>query len=143
MVTKYEVIVFDLGETLVKDKNWLPGAQKLLRLLFEDKIRLGIISNTGDFSRAALLAALPTDFPWGFFESDLIILSSEVNVKKPSPEIFRIALKKTSCDPARCLFCTENVVDGLVAQQLGMHVYRVQSPPASDIDQVYTNLSNI
>jgi FMN phosphatase YigB (HAD superfamily) len=143
MITKYEVIFFDLGDTLVKGKNWLPGAKELLGLISRDEIRLGIISNTGDLSRAGLLAALPADFPWGLFESDLIILSSQVKVEKPSPGIFRIARERSGCEPAKCLFCTENIIDGLVAQQLGLHAYRLQSPPDSDIDKVYENLSEI
>lgn len=143
MITKYKVIFFDLGDTLVKDKKWLPDAKELLKRLSMDEIPLGIISNTGDFNREDLLSVLPADFSWNLFKSDLIILSSEVNIEKPSLEIFRLAREKSGCEPAKCLFCTENVVDGLVAQQVGLHSYRVQPPPDSDIGKVYLNLSTI
>lgn len=33
----------------------------------------------------------------------------------------------------RCLFCTEDLVDSLVAQQAGMRIVRVERPPHSDI----------
>ena len=143
MITKYEVVFFDLGDTLVRDKKWLPGAKELLELLLKDKIRLGVISNTGNLSRTDVLSNLPSDFTWNFFENELILLSSETKVEKPAPAIFRLALKMCNSKPIKCLFCTENVVDGLVAQQVGLQFYRVLPPPNSDINNAYINLSKI
>jgi FMN phosphatase YigB (HAD superfamily) len=140
---KYKVIFFDLGDTLIKNKHWLPGTWQLVQLLFKENVRLGVISNTGELTRKDLVTMLPDNFSWNYFEDELIILSGEVKVEKPSPEIFEQAIAKSKCDPKECLFCTENVLDTLVAQQLGLHTYRVQSPPNSDTWNIPTILSDL
>lgn len=129
---------FDLGDTLVRsaDRSWLAGAKKALRAAKAAGLRLGIISNTGDLDRAQLSELLPEDFDWGDFEPALVILSSEVGVEKPSPEIFLKAVAASGAGPAECLFCTEDLTDALAAQRAGMIVARVQPPPHSDVGLV-------
>lgn len=143
MTLKYKVIFFDLGDTLIRNKDWLPGTLQLIQLLSEETVRLGVISNTGELTRKDLITMLPADFDWNYFEDELIILSAEVKVEKPLPEIFALAIAKSECDPEECLFCTENILDTLVAQQLGLHTYRVQSPPNSDAMNILTTLSDL
>jgi putative hydrolase of the HAD superfamily len=135
--TFIKVAFFDLGGTLVgNNKDWIPGAQGTLARLSEKQIRLGLISNTGDLSRPAILDLLPEDFDLGIFEDELIIFSSEVHVAKPDPAIFRLAIQRASVKPAECLFCTEESSHILVAQQERMQTVRVRKAPDSDIGGV-------
>ena len=136
-----QVVFFDLGDTLViSSDEWVPGAQAVLSMLRTRNIRLGVISNTGTLSRPQLLQFLPSDFDMQVFESSLVLLSSEVGVEKPALEIFQLAVERAGERAAQCLFCTENFVDTLVAQQVGMRVARLQKPPASDLQQLIDGL---
>ena len=132
-----KVAFFDLGETLVgNNKDWILGAHGTLAKLSEKQIRLGVISNTGDLSRPAILDLLPEDFDLGIFEEQLIIFSSEVHVAKPDPEIFRLAIQRSGVKSTECLFCTEELSHILVAQQAGMQTVIVRKPPNSDIGEL-------
>jgi FMN phosphatase YigB (HAD superfamily) len=134
-----KAVFFDIGDTLVitSDKTWVSGAKEALTALRALGLRLGIISNTGDLSREKVLDLLPADFNFGVFENDLIILSSEVHLKKPDPAIFRLAVKRANVKPGECLFCTEELDHTLIAQQTGMLAARVLQPPSnSDAGQL-------
>ena len=135
------VAFFDLGDTLVGDnRDWLPGAQETLAKLCEKKIRLGVISNTANLSRAEILKLLPEDFNLGMFEKELVIFSSEVNVAKPNREIFRMAIKRAKVKPAQCLFCTEDASHILVAKQEKMQTAVVKKPPHGDVGKLVEKL---
>ena len=134
MFPTIEVVFFDIGDTLVgKDKQWLPGAQAVLTALKALGLRLGVISNTGELTREDLTKLLPPDFDWKIFEPELVVLSSEVKVAKPSPAIFQKAVERAGVEAARCLFCTEELPHTLVAQAVGMRAARVEKPPHSDV----------
>jgi len=136
-----KVIFFDLGETLVtKEKQLITGAKATLAALHQKGMRLGIISNTGNLKRAKVVKMLPADFDLGIFEEQLIIFSSEVGVEKPDLQIFRLALAKTGISAKECLFCTEDLVHTLVAQQIGFRTARILPPPTADIADLSENL---
>src|SRR5262245_12714253 len=120
-----EVIFFDLGDTLVStaERRWLPGAKELLGALRGRGLRRGVISNTGALNRDQLKPLLPADFAWSLFDADLVLLSSEVGVAKPSPRIFEAAATRAG-GAGNCLFCTEDLTDTLVAQQVGLRAGR-------------------
>jgi putative hydrolase of the HAD superfamily len=132
------VIFFDLGNTLVTrdPAAWLPNAQALLSDLRQSKFRLGVISNTGNDTRVQLLKLLPVGFDFNAFDADLVLLSSEVGAKKPQKAIFDEAVKRAKVPADQCLFCTEDIVDTLMAQQSGMRTIRVQPPPNSELDKL-------
>lgn len=133
-----KAVFFDLGETLVtKPRKWLPGAQAVLSSLRFKGFRLGLISNTDKLSRNELLDLLPIDFSYALFEPTLILLSSEVGIKKPAIGIFELAIQRAALPASQCLFCTENLLDTLVAQGAGMRVARIQ---ASDIETLLDQL---
>jgi len=132
-----KVAFFDLGGTLVaNNRDWILGAQGTLARLSEKQVRLGVISNTGDLSRPAILDLLPEDLDLGIFEEGLIIFSSEVHVAKPDPEIFRLAIRQAGVQPAECLFCTEEPSHLLVARQEEMQTARVGTAPGGDIGEL-------
>lgn len=131
----YKVIFFDLGLTLLAEDStrWNPGAQALLTQLGAASFRLGVISNTGNFTRTQLEDRLPKTFKWSVFEPDLILLSSEVEIEKPDVRIFQLALERANVEPRECLYCSENLLETLVAQSAGMDSARLMPPPATEL----------
>lgn len=131
-----QVIFFDLGDTLVHapTRSWLPGAKALLASLKQKGFRLGIISNTsGLATRQAILDLLPADFDLDVFDSSLVLFSSEVGKEKPKMPIFEEAVARAGIPASDCLYCSENIVETLVAQHIGMRSIRVQTSPNTDL----------
>ena len=143
MASAIRVIFFDLGDTLVRvPKIWLPGAQALLAALKQGGVRLGIISNTtGLLNRRAILDLLPDDFDINQFDSSLVLFSSEVGIDKPDKGIFEAAVVAANVLASQCVYCSENIVETLVAQHVGMHSIRVQASPNSDLVSIEQALS--
>ena len=79
-----EVVFFDVGDTLVSQGAWVPGAKTCVARVREAGLRVGLVSNTGTLSRAELGDLLPPDFDLGEFEDSLLSLSSELGVEKPA-----------------------------------------------------------
>lgn len=138
-----KAVFFDIGDTLVvSGQGWVAGAESVLAELRTLKLRLGLISNTGKLKRKDLLPLLPQNFDFALFEPALVILSSEVKVEKPDPEIFRLAINASGLSPGECLFCGENFGETLVAQKVGMRAARVQSPASSDVGSLAATLKS-
>lgn len=142
MPSAIQVVFFDLGDTLVDvDAHvFLPGAKALVAQLRAKGTRLGIISNTGDLNRVQIAALLPPDFDWTRFEPGLVVFSSEIGVEKPTPAIFDAAVTKAGIAASLCLYCSENLIETLVAQKVGMRAARLQRPPQSDANALLTAL---
>jgi FMN phosphatase YigB (HAD superfamily) len=130
------VIFFDLGETLVTSgRHWLPNAKPLLKALGQEGFRLGVLSNTeGLPDRQAILDLLPADFDLAVFEANLTLFSSEVGKAKPGRAIFEEAVARSGRPAGECLYCSEDIVETLVAQRVGMLSVRVQTKPNSDLN---------
>ena len=77
-----------------------PGAGETIRVLRQRGYRLGLISNTmSTLDIPRCLAA----FGWqDFFE--VVILSVDIRVRKPSPEPFLEAARKLSLAPSQCAY---------------------------------------
>jgi FMN phosphatase YigB (HAD superfamily) len=138
-------IFFDLGDTLVKSvdpKIWLPGAKNLLASLKQKGLRLGIISNThGLPDRQAILDILPIDLNLSIFEIPLVLFSSEVGIEKPKKEMFEKAVAAANIQASRCLYCSESIVETLMAQRVGMRSIRVQMAPNNDLADLENRLA--
>lgn len=122
---KFSVVFFDIGNTIVAEKKWLPGAKELIVELTANQIRVGIISNTGDLNRDALAELLPPDFDFAFFEPSLVMLSSETGSEKPSLAAFSLAVQHAGCSPWKILFVAETIEETLAAQRAGMQAVRI------------------
>lgn len=133
MAKSIKVVFFDLGDTLVisndEQKEWIPGAREVLKRLSADDVRIGVISNTGPYSRKELMKYLPEDFDFGAFDERLIVLSSEVGISKPDLGIFRLALQRAEVSPPESLYVGEKLSETLVAQRSGMKAARVHMFP--------------
>lgn len=135
MAQAIKVVFFDLGNTLVAadSTQWNPAAKEVLAALKTAGVRLGVISNTGNFTRAQLKQHLPFDFDFNVFEASLILLSSEIGIQKPSLEVFALAISRTGKAASECLYCSEDFHETLAAQRAGMIAARIQPPPSSDL----------
>ncbi len=140
---KIAALFFDLGETLVTGAppSWVPGARALLNELKSRGVPLGVLSNTGSMDRASLASQLPSDFSFGDFAPNLVVLSSEVGMEKPDPRIFREAIRRAGT-AGDSLFCTEDAAHALAAQLAGMRSLRVMPPPNSDVGDILAVMVN-
>jgi len=92
------------------------GAKQSLQLLRSLGYRLGLISNWDESARA-VLARNGLDE-----ELDEIIISSEVGIEKPNPDIFRMALAKGNVTANESLYIGDNYYDDVIgSQKIGMH----------------------
>jgi FMN phosphatase YigB (HAD superfamily) len=149
-MAKLKLIFFDIGDTLVSKGNFIAGAEEVLKQLRAKGVRLGLLSDTANMTRAEVSKLLPPGFlDSKQFEKDLVILSSELSAKLGHPvdkskiEIFQHVLGLTGLSPQECLFCTEDLTHTLIAQQTGMLTARLQKPPAeSDIGDLIKALTD-
>src|ERR1044071_7654002 len=96
-----DTVFFDLGATLVDpvvspDGEFaglkpMPEVAAGLKRMRDAKLRLGIISNSGNIDGKRLREALAKDKLLDFFDPRLVLFSGEVGTDKSTPEIFRIA----------------------------------------------------
>lgn len=95
------------------ENYWLPfdGVHAVLRNLKRDGIGLGIISNWDDTARNVLSGAELTEY------FDPIIISSEVNCKKPDVEIFELAFEKAGVSADQCIYVGDNYYDDAVGSR--------------------------
>lgn len=141
----YNTIFFDLGLTLVGEDStqWNEGAELLLAQLRAANIRLGVISNTGTFTRPELTARLPATFDWSVFEPNLILLSSETGIRKPDVRIFQLGVERAGVTAQQCLYCSEDLLETLSAQRAGMNAARLIPPPATELVTFFETLDRL
>ncbi|GAA3411519.1 HAD family hydrolase [Paenibacillus hodogayensis] len=92
------------------------GARETLRYLKSLGYRLGLISNWDESART-VLARNGLDE-----ELDEIVISSEVGLEKPNPDIFRLALSRGDVSASESLYIGDNYYDDVIgSQKIGMH----------------------
>ena len=120
-----KVVFFDIGNTLVSEKKWLPGAKEIVAKLKVKGIRVGLISNTGRMSREELAEVVPNDFLFDNYEQGIVLLSSEIGIEKPSLAIFSLAIQHANVSPWETMFVGESLTETVAAQAAGMHAARI------------------
>jgi epoxide hydrolase-like predicted phosphatase len=97
-----------------------PRMVQAVRELREGGLRTGMLSNswsTAHYDRE-LLAQLFDD----------VVISAEVGLHKPQPEIYRLAAKRLEADPAQCLFVDDLRENCGGAEAVGMTAIRFRDP---------------
>lgn len=124
----YDVVLFDLGNTLVRQGNpdvefddlaleFMPGALDALDAL-RGRVRLGIVSNTRTATSHDILRKLGDDAE----RFDVVIASAEIGVRKPAAEPLLAALDRLGVSPGeRVLFVGDNESDEQAARSAGVH----------------------
>jgi FMN phosphatase YigB (HAD superfamily) len=151
-----KVAFFDIGNTLVTLSppgrgDWIDGAEQVLDDLLARGVKLGIISNTQNLTRTALLGLLPANSFFDRFEPTLVILSSETDphTQKPERAIFELALDRAAAvvpglELGECLFCVEKLSEAIAASAAGLATARVLIPSdKSDIGTLPTVLRDL
>jgi len=99
-------------------RSWVayPDAKPTLEGLRKRDFKLGLVSNATELARKVMDNL---DLSKYF---DFMVLSYEVGTRKPSPEIFNIALKAAKARPNRAIYIGDRYsVDVLGASRAGMH----------------------
>lgn len=84
----------------------MPNVDTMLDYINANGIRSGVVSNIG-WSGTALTERINRMLPGNKFE--FIITSSEYMFRKPSPMLFKLALKKAELDAEDVWFCGDNI----------------------------------
>ena len=112
-------VFFDLGDTLVKEGSveTLPNAHEVLEVLTH-RYKLAIICNThasGERIREIIKSAGIERY------FDLVLVSSEVGLRKPDARIFRVALENLALQPDEVVMVGNRVsADILGGNRVGM-----------------------
>jgi len=105
------------GKAVDDVSNWkaYPDAIPTLDALRARGFRLGMISNASELARRVLRNL---DMERRF---DFVVISSEVGMRKPSPEIFRMAMRQAGVHPHRALYVGDRLaIDVKGARRAGM-----------------------
>lgn len=128
----FSTVFFDLGATLVEPQfgpagefsgfSLLPGTAEGLAKLAAGKIKLGVISNTGDIAPSVVRDALKKVKLLSLFTDNLVLLSGEVGLTKSSAKIFRLALARAGAQgvPSTCAFVGDEPAERRAAGSAGM-----------------------
>lgn len=117
----------------------IPGAEQTLIELKRRGYRLGVISNT----MSSL--DIPRDidlFGWKDY-FDVVILSSEIRLRKPAPEPFLEAARILNMDPARCAYLGNRVSKDIIGCKragfgFGIVLEPMDRPRADEQDQIFS-----
>ncbi|MGX7023802.1 HAD family hydrolase [Vagococcus hydrophili] len=102
------------------NESLYPDVRETLHLLSR-KYKLGVIANQGVGLKERLTSFEILDY------FSLIVSSSDVNIKKPDPEIFKIALEKANVKASSAVYIGDRVDNDMIpAKQLGMKTIRIK-----------------
>lgn len=112
----YDKLLNDLNNNFHLHSVGFPGLHECLGELKERGYKLGMITNGRDFYQRNKVLALGIS---DYFND--IVTSGAVKIKKPDPEIFRIALTNLRSSSERCVFVGDSLkADVIPAKELGM-----------------------
>ena len=121
-----KAVIFDLDDTLIsqEDGTALPYALEVLNQL-KNKYKLALLSNIRTQSLENVRERLRGVGLDGFF--DEIILAGEVEVHKPNPRIFEIALKRLEVNPDEAVMVGDIIsTDVFGGNRVGMRTVLLQ-----------------
>ena len=99
-----------------KEKHLFPHVEKELIALKEKGMKLLLLSNAPN---CFIYNELPVEVRRLF---DVVIISEEVGIKKPSPEVFRLAFEKLNMKPEDTVFVGDSLEDDMIPSgKLGCH----------------------
>ncbi|AKJ31754.1 HAD-IA family hydrolase [Caldimonas brevitalea] len=102
------------GEVLAGGMPLRPGVRELMDECAEQGVKLGIATTTGRANVDALLrGALGAGWRARF---DAVVCAEEAPLKKPHPQVYRLALQQLECAPGDAV-AVEDAPNGLAAAQ--------------------------
>ncbi len=128
-----------VSEALLESLRFVPfpDAASVLGTLRVSGMRTAVVSNW-DCSLGTQLASLGLG---GLL--DAVVTSAEAGVRKPDPEIFRVALRRLQCPPERALFVGDSlevdIAGGRAAGIRSVLLDRAASDPdTGEVERVFT-----
>ncbi len=124
---RFDCVLFDLGNTLIKQENpgvpyeelsveLLPGAEQLLKE-FHGQVKLGIVSNTQTITAADIKNKLATVGIDHYF--DVVIATGELGIHKPDPAPITAAIKALVVKAERTIYVGDIETDLQAAHAAG------------------------
>ena len=124
---RFECVLFDLGNTLIKQENpgvpyesltveLLPGVEQLLKEL-HGQVKLGIVSNTQTITAADIRKKLATVGIDHYF--DVVIATGELGIHKPDPAPIAAAIKALEAKVERTIYIGDVETDLQAAHAAG------------------------
>jgi FMN phosphatase YigB (HAD superfamily) len=125
------IVFFDLGDTLVIPRQSDDGSLRGLKVLpfVPDvlsklrgtevggaKLRLGVISNTGEETLARMRSLMAEVQLLDFFDPALLLFSSVEGTDKREKQIFERAVQRSGTRPEQCIYVSENDAERLTAK---------------------------
>jgi leucyl aminopeptidase len=127
-----DVVFFDIGDTLGVPRfstsgqpislEVFPYVRDVLTRLRQNRLRLGVISNTGSAPGQTISAMLDAAGVLAAFEPQLLLFSSDIGMTKETPAIFTRAAKIAGAAPAECMYVGEDSKERATATIAGMAV---------------------
>ncbi|MCX7552204.1 HAD family hydrolase [Xanthomarina sp. F2636L] len=105
-------------------------------LASEKKYQLILLSNTNTLHIDWIKNEVP------FYEEfkncfDVFYLSHEINLRKPSADIYQYVLAENNLSPENCLFIDDTEENTVAASKLGIHTWHI-NPKTEDITNLFT-----
>jgi HAD superfamily hydrolase (TIGR01662 family) len=124
---RFDCVLFDLGNTLIKQENpgtpyeslvveLLPGVEQLLKEL-KGHVKIGIVSNTQTITATEIKKKLATVGIEHYF--DVVIATAELGIHKPDPAPITAAIKALEAKPERTLYIGDIETDLQAARAAG------------------------
>jgi len=101
---------------------FLPGTIDLVKKIKALGIKTAVLSNVSKFGADVIREKN------GYDDFDKVVLSYEVGLRKPEPEIYVLAAKKLNVQPEECIFIDDYEGNLEPAEKLGMKTVLFKTP---------------
>jgi putative hydrolase of the HAD superfamily len=99
----------------------------VVRLRAAGRVKLGLLSNANSGFSELLRARGITDL------FDDVVVSADVGLAKPDPDVFRLAARRLGVEPAACLMIDDQLQHLESARGVGLHVHHFAHARRADL----------
>jgi len=107
----------DVENTIIENHAFLDiHMHQLINKLRKAGLKVGIVTNNGFWSTAKRRSVILTDVS----KFDLVLESCRLGIRKPNPNIFKIAAQRLGVEPHECIFVDDTEGHCKSAREVGM-----------------------
>jgi len=118
LITKIIDMMF-VPETFSKSTSIIKDGLEFVKTCKEQSHNIFVLSNWDKESFVYVLKRFPELF--SLFEKEQIVISGQIGMIKPDPQIYQYVLKTYSLKPEECIFYDDQKVNVQAAENLGIH----------------------
>jgi HAD superfamily hydrolase (TIGR01509 family) len=100
-----------------------PGVHRLMQEAMQAGLKIGVCTTSNEETAQAITEKILADIKF-----DIVLAGDVVNKKKPDPEIYNLALARTSLKPEEAIVVEDSRNGVLAAKGAGMHVIVTTNP---------------